>query len=274
MLAEHMRDCGADVEAVRARKASLQAQDIGAWVEVHIEQAPQLIEAGLPAAIGTGVPGNFRYPEIEIKGEWAHVGLPRRFRHDTVLAASDFALGLDEIWKEADAACKPMAFTIGRFFTDTKEHAMTKVAGRMSLSLNVRAYDRGDLDALEAKVKQLVIAVEKKRGVRIDLGRRTSAEVALSDPALYAELTKPRPPRGSIRCRSPAPPPTMRRHSRWLVCQRACCLYAIPTAATIRTRRWIFPISWMAQLFSPSGLCGALRFEAAHRGSHWLSRAG
>jgi N-carbamoyl-L-amino-acid hydrolase len=190
MLAEYMRDCGADVEAVRARKASLQAQDIAAWVEVHIEQAPQLIEAGLPVAIGTGVPGNFRYPEIEIKGEWAHVGLPRRFRHDAVLAASDFALGLDEIWKAADAACQPMAFTIGRFFTDAKEHAMTKVAGRMSLSLDVRAYDRGHLDALEEKVKHLIIGVEKKRGVRIDLGRRTSAEVAPSDPALYAELTQ------------------------------------------------------------------------------------
>ena len=144
----------------------------------------------MPVAIGTGVPGNFRYPEIEINGEWAHVGLPRRFRHDAVLAASDFALGLDEIWKEADAAHKPMAFTIGRFSTDAREHAMTKVAGRMSLSLDVRAYDRGHLDALEVDVKQLTITVEKNRGVRIDLGRRTSAEVAPSDPALYAELTQ------------------------------------------------------------------------------------
>jgi N-carbamoyl-L-amino-acid hydrolase len=159
-------------------------------VEVHIEQAPQLIEAGLQVAIGTGVPGNFRYPAIEIMAEWAHVGLPRRFRHDVVLAASDFALGLDEIWKAADAASKPMAFTIGRFFTDAKEHAMTKVAGRMSLSLDVRAYDKAHLDALEAQVKQLTAAVEEKRGVRIDLGRRTSAEVAPSDPALYAELTQ------------------------------------------------------------------------------------
>ena len=67
-LAEHMGACGADIEAVRQRKASLKAVDIAAWVEVHIEQAPQLIEAGLPVAIGTGVPGNFRYPEIQIHG--------------------------------------------------------------------------------------------------------------------------------------------------------------------------------------------------------------
>jgi N-carbamoyl-L-amino-acid hydrolase len=60
----------------------------------------------------------------------------------------------------------------------------------MSLSLDVRAYDRGHLDALEAKVKQLTIAIEKKRGVTIDLGKRASAEVAPSDSALYAELTQ------------------------------------------------------------------------------------
>ena len=37
-------------------------------------------------------------------------------------AASDFALGLDgDSPKAADAARKPMAFTIGRFFTDAKE---------------------------------------------------------------------------------------------------------------------------------------------------------
>jgi N-carbamoyl-L-amino-acid hydrolase len=67
---------------------------------------------------------------------------------------------------------------------------MTKVAGRMSLSLDVRAYDRGHLDALEVEVEQLRIAVEKRRDVRIDLGRRTSAEVAPSDAALYAALTQ------------------------------------------------------------------------------------
>jgi N-carbamoyl-L-amino-acid hydrolase len=189
-LAEHMRDCGADVGAVRAGKASLRAGDISAWVEVHIEQAPQLIEAGLPVAIGTGVPGNFRYPDVNIHGEWAHVGLPRRFRHDAVLAASDFAVGLDELWKAEEAAARPMASTIGRFFTDPETHGMTKVAGRVSLSLDFRAYDGAHLGILEEKVKQLATAVAKKRGVKIDLGRRTAAEVAPSNPALYAELVQ------------------------------------------------------------------------------------
>jgi beta-ureidopropionase / N-carbamoyl-L-amino-acid hydrolase len=189
-LAEHMAECGADVDAVRRRVASLDPKDIAAWVEVHIEQAPQLIEAGLPVAIGTGVPGNFRYPEITIHGEWAHVGLPRRFRHDAVLAASDFALGLDEIWKAADAAKRPMAFTIGRFYSDAREHALTKVAGLMTLSLDVRAYDKAHLADLEAEVLALARDIETKRGVRVDLGKRTSADVAPSNPRLMQALTE------------------------------------------------------------------------------------
>jgi N-carbamoyl-L-amino-acid hydrolase len=187
-LAEHMAECGAIVDAVRAGTASLQAKTIKAWVELHIEQAPQLVEAGLPMAVGTGVPGNFRYPQVRIIGEYAHVGLPRRFRHDAVLAASDFALGLDAIWKESDAVGRPMAFTIGRFHTDLHEHALTKVAGEMTLSLDVRAYDKGHLAGLEDAVLKLAAEIGRRRGVHFDLGPRASADVAPSDPTVVAGL--------------------------------------------------------------------------------------
>jgi N-carbamoyl-L-amino-acid hydrolase len=189
-LAEHMAECGADIDAVRAGKAWLDARSVRAFVEVHIEQAPQLVEAGLPVAIGTGVPGNFRYPYIRICGKYDHVGLPRRFRRDAVLAASDFALGLDAIWKACDEKGQPMAFTIGRFHTDPKEHALTKIAGEMTLSLDVRAYDAAHLTKLEEAVLELVRQIEKGRGVTIDLGTRASAGVAPTHPDILAMLTR------------------------------------------------------------------------------------
>ena len=189
-LAEHMAECGAAIDEVRAGKSSLEASSIRAFVELHIEQAPQLVEAGIPVAVGTGVPGNFRYPQVRIAGEYAHVGLPRRFRRDAVLAASEFALGFDEIWKSSDAAGRPMAFTIGRFHTDPKEHALTKVAGEMGLSLDVRAYETAHLAELEDAMLSLTKAVGQKRGVRFDLGARTSADVAPSHPEVVARLTE------------------------------------------------------------------------------------
>jgi beta-ureidopropionase / N-carbamoyl-L-amino-acid hydrolase len=189
-LAEHMADCGADISAVRAGKAALQAKDIAAWVELHIEQAPQLVEAGLAVAVGTGVPGNFRYPKARILGEHAHVGLPRRFRRDAVMAGSDFALGLDALWLRNEAAGRPMAFCIGRFHTDPAEHALTKVAGEMGFSLDVRAYDATHLAELERAVLALIAEIETKRGVRFELGARTSADVAPSHPRIFAGLTQ------------------------------------------------------------------------------------
>ena len=188
-LAEHMAECGASVEAVKSGEASLQAGSIRAFVELHIEQAPQLVEAGVPIGIGTGVPGNFRYPHLKILGEYAHVGLPRRFRRDAVLAAGEFAVGLDEIWRLSDASGWPMAFTIGRCYTDPNAHALTKVAGELILSLDVRAYSSAHLAELEAQVLQLARDVEKKRDVCFEFGARTSAEVAPSQPALITALT-------------------------------------------------------------------------------------
>jgi beta-ureidopropionase / N-carbamoyl-L-amino-acid hydrolase len=188
-LAEHMAECGANVAAVRRGEASLDARSVRAFVELHIEQAPQLVEAGIPVAIGTGVPGNFRYPQVKVLGEYAHVGLPRRFRRDAVLAASEFALGLDEIWKNSDASGRPMAFTIGRFHTDPKDHALTKVAGELTLSLDVRAYSRAHLAELETLVIDLAKDVGKRRSVHFELGARTSAEVAASHPQVFAKLS-------------------------------------------------------------------------------------
>jgi N-carbamoyl-L-amino-acid hydrolase len=188
-LAQHMAECGASADAVRRGEASLDARCIRAFVELHIEQAPQLVEAGLPLGIGTGIPGNFRYPRLRVLGEYAHVGLPRRFRRDAVLAASEFAIGLDELWKTSEAAGRPMAFTLGRFHTDPEQHALTKVPGELSLSLDVRAYSTAHLAELEALVIDLAQSIGDKRGVGFDFGVRTSAEVAPSHPLLLATLT-------------------------------------------------------------------------------------
>ena len=189
-LAEHMKECGADVEALENREAELTGDNVRAFLEVHIEQAPQLLDAAIPVGIGTGVPGNFRYPNARILGQYDHVGLPRRFRHDAVLAGSDFALGMDEIWKEWDEAGKAMAFTIGRFYTDAAEHAMTKIAGEMQFSLDVRAYEEVHLADLEARMMKLIAGIETDCRVRFDLGKRASALPGPSDRKVYAAMTE------------------------------------------------------------------------------------
>ncbi|MBW4092928.1 MAG: hydantoinase/carbamoylase family amidase [Proteobacteria bacterium] len=183
-LAEHIADCGGDPAALAAGHRQLDPATVAAYLELHIEQAPSLVEAGVPVGICTAIPGNFRYPDATIRGTNDHVGLPRRFRHDAALAGADFAVGLDAIWAEHEARGIAMAATIGRFHTDPAQHGLTIVPGAFHFSLDARAYDAAVLAALEQAVLALVARIERQRGVRFDLGPRASAAVGPVDPGL------------------------------------------------------------------------------------------
>lgn len=187
-LAEYLRAAGGDPEAVVRGDAYLTPQNVKAFMEVHIEQAPSLAIEGHAMAIGSGVPGNFRYPKIKITGEYGHVGLGRRYRHDAALAGADIAMGLDKIWEEWDRTGRLMACTIGEFQTNSARHGLTIVPGEFGLSLDVRAYDTADLAELKQKFHALVADVERKRGVKIDLGPEASAGVAPADPTITGQL--------------------------------------------------------------------------------------
>jgi len=189
-LAQHVDACGGDSAALASGRPLIDAAAVRAFLEVHIEQAPQLVEAGRPVAICTGIPGNIRHPRIRISSEDAHVGLPRRFRRDAALAGAEIALGLDALWQREDAAGRAMAFTIGRFHTLADRHAMTVVPGVFEMSLDLRAYDAAHLAALEAEFHAIIARVAADRGVTIDLGERNAGAVGPMDAAMQAQLAR------------------------------------------------------------------------------------
>jgi N-carbamoyl-L-amino-acid hydrolase len=188
-LAEHMRDCGGDPDAVAQGVRHFDPARLRAYVELHIEQAPSLVEAAIPVGICTGIPGTVRHPCVTIEGETAHVGLPRRFRRDAAMAGADFAMAMDRVWQEHEAAGIPMCFTIGRFHTDPARHGLTIVPGTFQFSLDVRAYDPAVLAALAARVDAIVAEVEQRRGVRFHRGEKPGAAVGVVDPAIAASLS-------------------------------------------------------------------------------------
>lgn len=187
-LAEHIAECGGDPAALLDGKRHFDPARIAAYLELHIEQAPSLIEAGRPVAICTGVPGNFRYPDAWIEGQHDHVGLPRRFRRDAAIAGAAFAMAMDELWVEYDARGIPMACTLGRFHTDPKAHGLTIVPGAFHFSLDVRAYDPAVLAELEARVVAIIARIEQERGVQFHLGPTARAAVGPVDPTVAAAL--------------------------------------------------------------------------------------
>jgi N-carbamoyl-L-amino-acid hydrolase len=167
----------------------LDPKAIRAFLEIHIEQAPSLVEAGLPLAICTGIPGNIRFPNGRIVGRNDHVGTPRRFRQDAGMAAADLATALDRLWGELEDDGVPIAITFGRFHTDSAMHGLTTVPGLFHFSLDMRAYDPAVLARLEAEFHRLVAEIEAKRGVTFELGPRASAAVGPIDPEIATGLT-------------------------------------------------------------------------------------
>lgn len=187
-LAASIDACGGNSAAIRRRERHLDPAAIRAFLEVHIEQAPSLVESGLPVAICTGVPGNFRYPDARILGRHDHVGTPRRFRRDAAMAGAEFAMRLDRLWQEEEAAGFPMAVTLGRFHTDPAVHGLTTVPGSFAFSLDVRAYDAAVLERVEAKMLAEIREIERHRRVTFELGTRASAAVGPVDPGIAAGL--------------------------------------------------------------------------------------
>lgn len=187
-LAEHLADCGGDPAALLAGRRHFDPAAIRAYVELHIEQAPSLVEAGRSVALCTGIPGNVRYPDAWIEGSHDHVGLPRRFRRDAAVAGAEFAMALDSLWAAHEEAGVPMAMTLGRFHTDAAAHGLTIVPGAFHFSLDVRAYDEAVLAALEAEIGRIAEGIAQRRGVRFHLGRRAAAAVGVVDAAVLAAL--------------------------------------------------------------------------------------
>jgi N-carbamoyl-L-amino-acid hydrolase len=163
---------------------------MGAYLEAHIEQAPQLVEAGQPVAICLANPGNVRHPFIRITGEEAHTGLPHRFRRDAALAGAEFSLALERLWLEEEALGRPMAVTIGRFHTPADRHSLTSVSGSFEMSLDLRAYSADHLKSLEARLNRIAVDVAERRHVRIELGERSAAAPGPMHPVIVKGLTE------------------------------------------------------------------------------------
>jgi beta-ureidopropionase / N-carbamoyl-L-amino-acid hydrolase len=187
-LAEHIAECGGDPDALRRGERYLDPAKIHAFVEVHIEQAPSLVEANVPVGLCTGIPGNFRYPNARILGRHDHVGTPRRFRQDAMMAAADIAITLDRIWQDNESAGRPMAVTFGRFHTDTSVHGMTTIPGEFRFSLDVRAYAPEVVSDVEARFHAAIKEIEQRRRVTFELGSRTEAGVGEVSPNILRGL--------------------------------------------------------------------------------------
>ena len=190
-LAEHMREAGADPEALRQRKAHLDPRQLHCYLELHIEQGPVLVEERLPVGVVTGIRGNFRYREIVCRGEYGHSGtVPRRLRQDAVMAVSELVMACDRIWSAIESEGGDFVFTVGRCFTDPKAHSLTAIPGEVRFSLDARSHSSATLERFKKELMAEAGAIAERRKVSFDFGVGSSDTPCQMDASLRALLSE------------------------------------------------------------------------------------
>jgi acetylornithine deacetylase/succinyl-diaminopimelate desuccinylase-like protein len=117
-----------------------------AFLEVHVEQGPELERRGAPLGIVTSIVAMARGERV-FEGKAGHAGTtPMDARRDALCAAAEYVLEV----RDAAAAIEGAVATVGRM--EVEPGAVNVIPGSVRLTVDVRAPDRERLDALLAAI--------------------------------------------------------------------------------------------------------------------------
>ncbi|WP_332816046.1 hydantoinase/carbamoylase family amidase [Ramlibacter sp.] len=190
-LADCMRRCGADVEAIRAQEVLVDTSRIRAYLELHIEQGPVMVARELPVAVVSAIRGNVRHNHVVCAGDAQHSGVvPRWLRRDAMFAVADLVMRLDDHWRSLLERGTDLVVTTGVVATDPAEHSISRIPGKVSFSLEARSKSSDTLEAFYQVIRAECNAIERQRGVQFEFDRRLLSEPATMDRELCAKLAR------------------------------------------------------------------------------------
>jgi N-carbamoyl-L-amino-acid hydrolase len=188
-LADCMRDVGADVDRITRGEPLLDHKRVAAWLELHIEQGPVLVARRLPIGIVTGIRGNIRHRTVECIGEAGHSGaVPRWLRRDSVFATAELIAHLDRHWRTLLERGRDIVVTAGIMNTDSSEHAIARIPGRLQFSFEVRSQSSETLEAFYDLFISECSSIAEERGVRFKTDRRVQSIPATMDAEWIEKL--------------------------------------------------------------------------------------
>lgn len=163
-LAEAMRAAGLDPEKIGG--ASVDLASAAAYVEVHIEQGPVLLEEGRALGVVTSIAAGTR-DTLRVIGEAGHAGtVPMRMRHDALAAAAEMIVAIEK----RCSAGGSLVGTVGML--EVKDGTGNVIPGEVRFTVDIRAADAATLAGARADVSAALEAIAARRGVRLE-GQRT-----------------------------------------------------------------------------------------------------
>lgn len=135
------------------------------YVELHVEQGPELYREGVDIGVPVGVVG-IRVFEVRFKGVGGHAATPVAWRRDALVAFSKLALRLREFsLLKGDR----IRITIGRALV--KPGISNVVARDVVFTVDMRSYDEGLLDEAEKYMVNSCTLVAEEEGVEFSYGK-------------------------------------------------------------------------------------------------------
>jgi len=158
-----LRDAGLDAD--RIADIARDRRDVAAYVEVHIEQGPVLLDAQRALGVVTSIAGSVRML-VTIEGLAGHAGtVPMALRRDAAAAAAEIILAIEK----RCSGIPGLVGTVGKL--EVPGGAINVIPGRCELSIDMRAGDDAVRDAAVADVLTEIERIAARRKVSITTRR-------------------------------------------------------------------------------------------------------
>ncbi|GBR03642.1 allantoate amidohydrolase [Asaia siamensis] len=177
-LRQALADWG--LSSIRFRTAK--RENVLAYIEAHIEQAPHLERAGLPVGLVRGIASQYRY-RVTIKGQAAHAGTAMHERRDALAAAAEAITAIESI---GAAGPDDLVTTVG--FLTVENGAPNVVPGHVVMTVDIRAVTPGLREEAARQVLETLEAISRRRGVALECEQVQDLQGALCNETLNATL--------------------------------------------------------------------------------------
>ncbi|KAL6767627.1 hypothetical protein ACKKBF_B35990 [Auxenochlorella protothecoides x Auxenochlorella symbiontica] len=158
--------------------------DLGAFLELHIEQGPALEAEGLQVGLVTAIAAPAALA-VRFSGDGGHAGAHlMHLRNDASLAAAEFALAVERIVLATGS--EDTVGTVGRW--EVSPNAVNSVPREAALEVDVRDVDADRRDGVVAEVLAEAARIAEARRVRLETRVVSQDPPAASGEAPLAAL--------------------------------------------------------------------------------------
>lgn len=177
-----MRAAGLDPAAIAAHPRG--PATLAAYVEVHIEQGPVLLDEGLPLGVVTAIAGGTRH-RVTVAGAAGHAGtVPMARRRDALAAAAEMVLAV-----EARAKLQPgLVGTVGML--EVRDGTGNVIPGEVSFTVDIRSGEDAVREAAGREVFAAFDAIAARRGVTVSAARNHATRATPCSPRLQDLLAE------------------------------------------------------------------------------------